>query len=100
MAYAGAIVAHTKQPLAVLDDDLSVLFASPSFLDVMGAKRGDGALFELPQAALAALSQTGGGSREVEIENAGAAIAKAPADSARNRRRSRRQGHRAFGRRR
>ncbi len=68
MAYAGAIVAHTKQPLAVLDDDLSVLFASPSFLDVMGAKRGDGALFELPQAALAALSQTGGGSREVEIE--------------------------------
>jgi FixJ family two-component response regulator len=67
-AYAGAIVAHAKQPIAVLGEDLSVIFASPSFFDVMGGKPADGSPFQLPPAVLAALSHAGGGSCEYEIE--------------------------------
>jgi FixJ family two-component response regulator len=66
-AYAASIVANAKQPLAVLDEELRLLFASPAFFDVMGA-RPDGAPFKLPQAALAALSEAHDGARYVEIE--------------------------------
>jgi FixJ family two-component response regulator len=71
MAHAGSIVANAKQPLAVLDRNFSILFASPSFFEVMGGRQADGVPLKLPQAALAALSEAGRGSREVEIEAPG-----------------------------
>jgi FixJ family two-component response regulator len=64
--FARRVVLNAHQPLAVLDEDLSVLFASPSFFDVVGAESTDGAPSQLPQHLRAALSQSLGSDVEIE----------------------------------
>jgi FixJ family two-component response regulator len=57
--YARSILANAAQPLAVLDESLRVVSASPSFYGAVGCAPGDG-LFELAPAARAALSRADG----------------------------------------
>ncbi len=76
-AYAESIVVNAKQPLAVLDEDLRLICASPSFFAVFEEAPGIGEPFSLGQAvpdALTAISQaSGAGDREIAIELRGPA---------------------------
>ncbi len=66
--YAARVVANARAALAVLDEDLRVVFASPLFFALMDAPGDAGAPSQLVPAALAAISQALRDGGAVEIE--------------------------------
>ena len=65
MAYAKRIVATARQPLAVLDEDLQLLFANPSFLEAIGGAPSAGKPLQVMCPALATIPTATGD--EIEI---------------------------------